>query len=96
MNSKNNQRGDRFPLRLADEVRVDGQLLITAGTPAMGEVVRPAEPIMEIVPDEDKMIVEVAINPADVDQVAKGQKARIRLAFESPPVRYWAASISTR
>lgn len=37
--SKTAMRGDRFALRLADEVRLDGQLLIPAGTPAMGEVV---------------------------------------------------------
>lgn len=45
---------------------------------AMGEVVRPAEPIMEIVPDEDQMVVEAAVSPADIDQVRKGQKARVR------------------
>jgi len=44
---------------------------------AMGEVVRPAEPIMEIVPDADAMVVEVAVNPADIDQVRAGQSARI-------------------
>jgi len=47
---------------------------------AMGEVVRPAEPIMEIVPDADQMVVEVAINPADIDQVRTGQKARVRFS----------------
>jgi hypothetical protein len=39
MTSKSSQRGDRFPLRLADPVRIDGHLVIPAGTPAMGEVV---------------------------------------------------------
>lgn len=47
---------------------------------AVGEVVRPAEPIMEIVPDSDEMIVEVAISPSDVDQVRKGQVARVRFS----------------
>ncbi|HMO67059.1 MAG TPA: HlyD family type I secretion periplasmic adaptor subunit [Novosphingobium sp.] len=47
---------------------------------AMGEVVRPAEPIMEIVPDEDQMVVEAAISPADIDQVRKGQVARVRFS----------------
>lgn len=44
---------------------------------AMGEVVRPAEPIMEIVPDADAMVIEAAISPADIDQVKLGQSARI-------------------
>lgn len=47
---------------------------------AVGDVVRPAEPIMEIVPDRDVMIVEAAISPADIDQVVKGQKARVRFS----------------
>lgn len=45
---------------------------------AIGDVVRPAEPIMEIVPDQDAMVVEVMVRPDDVDQVRKGQDAVIR------------------
>lgn len=45
---------------------------------ASGDVVRPAEPILEIVPDNDELIVEAALSPADVEQVTKGQSARIR------------------
>jgi len=47
---------------------------------AVGDVVRPAEPIMEIVPDRDLMVVEAAISPTDIDQVAKGQLARVRFS----------------
>jgi HlyD family secretion protein len=47
---------------------------------AVGDVVRPAEPIMEIVPDRDVMVVEAAISPGDVDQVVKGQSARVRFS----------------
>lgn len=47
---------------------------------AVGDVVRPAEPIMEIVPDKDVMVVEAMISPADVDQVLKGQNARVRFS----------------
>ena len=45
---------------------------------ALGDVVRPAEPIMEIVPDTDEMVVEVMLSPADVDQVRAKQRAMIR------------------
>lgn len=45
---------------------------------AIGEVVRPAEPIMEIVPDQDEKVVEVAVSPDDIDQVRKGQTAYVR------------------
>lgn len=45
---------------------------------AIGEVVRAAEPIMEIVPDKDRMIVEAAVSPNDIDQIENGQSARVR------------------
>jgi HlyD family type I secretion membrane fusion protein len=47
---------------------------------AIGDVVKPAEPIMEIVPDRDQMVVEAMVSPADIDQVRWGQKARIRFS----------------
>ncbi|WP_288409990.1 HlyD family type I secretion periplasmic adaptor subunit [uncultured Sphingomonas sp.] len=46
----------------------------------IGGVVRPAEVIMEIVPDSDELLVEAAVSPVDVDQVSVGQKARIRFS----------------
>lgn len=39
VNSKTARRGDRFSLKLAEPVTVDGNLLIPAGTLALGEVV---------------------------------------------------------
>ncbi|WP_028657453.1 HlyD family type I secretion periplasmic adaptor subunit [Novosphingobium sp. B-7] len=47
---------------------------------AIGDVVRPAEPIMEIVPDHDVMVVEASVSPADIDQVRVGQAARVRFS----------------
>jgi HlyD family secretion protein len=47
---------------------------------AIGDVVRPAEPIMEIVPDRDVMVVEASISPVDIDQVRVGQPARVRFS----------------
>lgn len=46
----------------------------------IGGVIRPAEVIMEIVPDSDQLLVEGAVSPADIDQVRVGQKARIRFS----------------
>lgn len=42
---------------------------------AIGDVVKPAEPIMEIVPDADQMVIEALVNPDDIDQVRVGQEA---------------------
>lgn len=44
---------------------------------AIGEVIRPAETVMEIVPDAEALVVEAAISPADIDQIRTSQKARI-------------------
>ena len=50
----------------------------------IGDVVRPAETIMEIVPEGDRLLVETAVSPVDIDQVQTGQRARIRFtAFSS-------------
>ncbi|WP_240504484.1 HlyD family type I secretion periplasmic adaptor subunit [Tsuneonella mangrovi] len=45
---------------------------------SIGEVVQPANPILEIVPDGDQLIIEAAVSPNDVDQVLAGQSARVR------------------
>jgi HlyD family secretion protein len=47
---------------------------------AIGEVIRPADPIMEIVPDRDMMVVEAMVSPTDIDQVHTGQTTRVRFS----------------
>jgi HlyD family secretion protein len=54
----------------------------------VGDVVRPAEPIMEIVPSGQLTVIEAMVRPSDIDQLAVGQKARIRFtafAYASTP-----------
>lgn len=49
----------------------------------VGGVVNPGEPIMLIVPDSDKLVIEAKIAPQDIDQIFKGQQAMIRFgAFD--------------
>ncbi len=45
---------------------------------SVGEVIQPAQPILEIVPDRAPMIVEAYVDPVDIDRVLVGQSARIR------------------
>ena len=47
---------------------------------AIGDVVPPAQTIMEIVPDRDRLVIEAAVSPADIDQVHQGQAARLRFS----------------
>ena len=48
-----------------------------------GGVAQPGEPLLEIVPIDDELIVEVEINPKDIAYVLPGQEAIIKLtAFD--------------
>ena len=47
---------------------------------AVGEVVRPAETILQIVPQDDRLVFNGLVLPSDIDRVAVGQPARIRLS----------------
>lgn len=47
---------------------------------AAGDVVKPIEPILEIVPAGDRLDVEATIESADIDQVHLGQAVDVRLS----------------
>jgi len=50
----------------------------------VGEVVRPGEPLMYIVPQHEELIVEARVSTIDIDRVRDGQPADIRFsAFKS-------------
>lgn len=61
------------------EVRapVDGRVFNLA-VHAIRSVVRPAEPMMEIVPENSKLVISVQIPPNQIDQVHMGQEAVVR------------------
>lgn len=47
---------------------------------AIGEVVRPAETILELVPQDDRLVFNGAVPPGDIDRVRVGQPVRVRLS----------------
>ncbi|WP_371346031.1 HlyD family type I secretion periplasmic adaptor subunit [Ancylobacter sp. IITR112] len=49
-------------------------------THTVGGVIAPGETAMLIVPEHDRLVVEIHVNPADIDQVAIGQEAMVRLS----------------
>ncbi len=50
-----------------------------------GEVVSPQQPIMSIVPDDKKLLIEAYVLPTDIDKVYAGQKAEISFpSFVNP------------
>lgn len=44
----------------------------------VGAVVRPGEPLAEVVPLNDELIIEAQISPTDIDRIQVGQKAEVR------------------
>jgi HlyD family secretion protein len=50
----------------------------------IGQVIRGGEPLLDIVPNNDHLIVEVQFSPSDIDGVFVGQEAEVRFpAFHS-------------
>lgn len=45
----------------------------------VGGVVRPGEPILEIVPTQDRLVVEAKIDPMDIGHVAVGMPATVKI-----------------
>lgn len=46
----------------------------------VGGVVRPGEPLLELIPDGDELIVSGMISPSDIDVVSPGNEAEVRFA----------------
>jgi HlyD family secretion protein len=50
----------------------------------VGQVVRAGEPLLDIVPQDERLVVEVQFSPTDIDGVYAGQEAEVRFpAFHS-------------
>jgi HlyD family secretion protein len=65
---------------------------------AAGAVISPGEAIMQIVPEHDGLIVDVQVEPRDIDQIHVGQSASLRFpAFDlrtTPEINGTVAGIS--
>ena len=75
------ERLDRSVLRSPMSGRVNRVLKNTVG----GSVV-PGEPLIEIVPSEDTLLVTARIRPSDIGWVAIGQKAKVNITAYDPTV----------
>lgn len=69
------QTVERSVIKAPDSGRVIGLTIHT-----LGGVIQPGHPIVEIVPQNEKLLVEARVSPLDIDRVRKGQKAEIRFA----------------
>jgi HlyD family type I secretion membrane fusion protein len=63
---------------------VDGEVMALRVS-TLGAVIAPREPILDVVPGHEKLVVEARIRPQDIDYVRKDAEAEVRLvnAFDS-------------
>jgi HlyD family secretion protein/epimerase transport system membrane fusion protein len=45
----------------------------------IGAAIQPGKPLMNVIPVEDKLIVEAEVQPRDIDIVSEGQTAKVRM-----------------
>jgi len=65
---------------------VDGEVMAMRVS-AVGEVLGPRQPILDVVPENEKLVVEARIHPQDIEHVHKDASAEIRLsAFDTRTV----------
>lgn len=61
----------------------------------LGSAVQPFVPIVEVVPENEEIVLEVEVSPADIDGIYIGQAARVVLSsFDMEEVRPVAATVS--
>jgi HlyD family secretion protein/epimerase transport system membrane fusion protein len=63
-----------------------------------GGIIRPGQPILDIVPQEVELLIDVRVSPVDIDVVTVGQEARVHfLAFSArnlPQISGFVRSVS--
>lgn len=57
----------------------------------VGGVIRPGDPVLDLVPATDVLVIQAKISPLDVDRLTQGMRAEIRF----PSFRYFGADIIT-
>jgi HlyD family type I secretion membrane fusion protein len=63
------------------EVRApQGGIAQNVNITTVGSVIQPGEPLLQIAPMSDRLLVEARISPQDIDSVASGQRAEVRLS----------------
>lgn len=79
---KNKAAQDRLQ-RTEIKAPVSG-VIVNLKVNTVGEVIKPGEVLMEIVPKDEKLIAMVKVNPLDIDVVHKGLTAKVRLSPYKP------------
>jgi epimerase transport system membrane fusion protein len=76
------QRYEALQERLArTTIRATGTgTILDLSVNAIGQVIRPGETLMEIVPDSEQLFVKAQVSPTDIDSIEVGDEAEIRFS----------------
>ena len=79
--------------RLAVTAPQDG-IVVNLQVFTVGGVIRAGEPLLDMVPEQDPLVVDARVNPLDIDSVHQGLAARVRLvAFKRRTTPTIAATV---
>lgn len=73
------KRAEEQGVRAEIKSPIDGIIINLAFT-AVGNVVKPGEPILELVPTGENMVIEARMRPTDRGYVAEGQSALVKIS----------------
>ena len=85
-------------LRRADIIAPHAGVVLDLAVHTVGGVIAPGQPLLDIVPDADALLVEAQVATKDIDKITLGQTSLVRLsAFdqaETPEINGTVAAIS--
>ena len=62
---------------------------------AVGEAIAPRAPLLDVVPDQERLVVEARVRPEDVEHVRRGGAAEVRLlGFDAATIRPLPARVT--
>jgi len=73
---------------------VDGEVM-GLRVAAIGEAIAPRAPLLDVVPERERLVVEARVRPEDVEHVRKGGAAEVRLlGFDAATIRPLPARVT--
>ncbi len=67
-------------LRRTDVIAPGDGVVVALRQHTIGGVIQAGEPVLELIPDHDRYVIDLRIDPNDIDIVYPGQTARVRLS----------------
>ena len=73
---------------------VDGEVMALR-VAAVGEAIAPRAPLLDVVPEHERLVVEARVRPEDIEHVRKGGSAEVRLlGFDAAAIRPLPARVT--